>query len=181
MKNIGNIVNPVYKKQIEQFLNTLLVKTKEDFSSTGKWSQQVVDSLLPFITGGKMIRGCLVLFIYHAYGKKISKDAIRIAVAVELFHTGLLIHDDIMDNDLVRRGQPTIFAQYQLLGEVEKITDSYHFGQSMGMCVGDIIFFLGFQVLSEISDSDMKQYLMKLYTKELMNVGFAQMQDVYAG
>src|SRR5258708_9868215 len=126
-----------------------------------------------------MLRGSLVLFLSECYTGKITEDAVRIASAMELFHSSLLIHDDIMDNDTQRRGYQTIFAQYQSLGEKKKLLDPRHFGESMGICTGDISFFLAFQLLSSIGDSSIKQRIIDVYMNEMISVGLAQMQDVY--
>lgn len=58
-------------------------------------------------TGGKRIRPILVLWAAEAICKK-SAAALPAAVAVELFHTFTLVHDDIMDKATLRRNYPTI-------------------------------------------------------------------------
>lgn len=57
--------------------------------------------------GGKMMRSSLCLATACAYGGRID-DALRSAVAIELLHNALLIHDDIEDDSEERRGRPTL-------------------------------------------------------------------------
>ena len=45
-----------------------------------------------------------MLAAYDAYGGRDGEVAGRVAAALELLHTALLIHDDVIDGDLVRRG-----------------------------------------------------------------------------
>src|SRR5258708_2894344 len=149
MKN-PSLFDPKYKQQITVYLHTILEEKKDEFSNVNKWGSDVCEKLVAFIGEGKMIRGNLVLVLFEAYAGKITDDAIRIAAAIEFFHLSFLIHDDIMDNDIVRRGNPTIFAQYQSFGEHKKFPHPHHFGESMGISVGDIGFFLGFELLSSI-------------------------------
>lgn len=59
--------------------------------------------------GGKRIRPTLCLLACEAMGGD-PRHALPTAAAIELIHTFTLIHDDIMDEDLVRRGRPTIAA-----------------------------------------------------------------------
>ncbi|MEM4272345.1 MAG: polyprenyl synthetase family protein [Candidatus Bilamarchaeaceae archaeon] len=61
--------------------------------------------------GGKRIRPVLTLAVAEAFGGK-REDALPYAVAIELFHNFTLIHDDIEDSSLMRRGKPTLHAQF---------------------------------------------------------------------
>lgn len=59
--------------------------------------------------GGKRIRPTLCLLACEAVGGD-ARKALPTAVAIELVHTFTLIHDDVMDEDLIRRGRPTAAA-----------------------------------------------------------------------
>jgi geranylgeranyl diphosphate synthase type I len=57
----------------------------------------------------KRLRPALLLLCCGAAGGD-ETQAVPAAAAVEAFHTWTLIHDDVIDNDLLRRGQPTVHA-----------------------------------------------------------------------
>ena len=57
--------------------------------------------------GGKMLRPALTLISAEAVGGN-KEDALKTAAALELIHTFSLIHDDIMDDDDMRRGMPSV-------------------------------------------------------------------------
>src|SRR5216684_8172519 len=57
--------------------------------------------------GGKMMRPSLCIATARLFGAPIEQ-AIRTAVAIELLHNALLIHDDIEDGSEERRGRPTL-------------------------------------------------------------------------
>ncbi|MCL5428043.1 MAG: polyprenyl synthetase family protein, partial [Candidatus Marsarchaeota archaeon] len=61
---------------------------------------------------GKMLRPALVFMggIYAGYSD--TKDLVDVAVAVELLHTSSLIHDDIIDKDVRRRGVESTHVRY---------------------------------------------------------------------
>ena len=59
--------------------------------------------------GGKMMRPALCIATARAFGAPMEA-ALRSAVAIELLHNALLIHDDIEDESEERRGQPTLHA-----------------------------------------------------------------------
>jgi geranylgeranyl diphosphate synthase type II len=57
--------------------------------------------------GGKMMRPSLCIATARAFGASLD-EALRTAVAIELLHNALLIHDDIEDGSEERRGHPTL-------------------------------------------------------------------------
>ncbi len=64
-------------------------------------------------TGGKRIRPLLAILTARALGVDENK-VLPFAVACELLHNWLLIHDDIEDGDTVRRGKPAVWVKYGL-------------------------------------------------------------------
>ncbi len=141
-----------------------------------------MNRLREFCLQGKLIRGSLLIFSYQMFKKETPDWILKIASALELIHSSLLIHDDIMDRDTLRRGQKTIFYQYKELGDIQDSHDSYHLGESLGICSGDIGFFLAYEILSDLNlDSQGKKNLFHLWSQELVSVGLAQMQDIYLG
>ncbi len=93
-------------------------------------------------SGGKRIRPILTLLCAKACLATPAemKDALRAAVAIELLHSYTLVHDDLpaMDNDTLRRGEPTVWAKY---------------GESTAILVGDYLQALAFDQLSECENS----------------------------
>jgi len=157
----------IYKKLILDYSEDFLKEKAKEFAPINKWSEDVMKRLMEFMSQGKMLRGSLVFASHALFSNKDSEEVIRAAVAVELLHSSLIAHDDIMDRDTVRRGKPAIWMQY----------GGAHFGESMAICFGDIGFFLAFALLSKI---DLRE-IITMFSKELSSVVLAQMQDVYYG
>jgi farnesyl diphosphate synthase len=86
------------------------------------------------LDGGKRLRPLLVLATCHATGGN-SLAALRAACAVELIHAYSLAHDDLpcMDNDLLRRGKPTVHVQM---------------GEAMALLAGDALQAQAFELLT---------------------------------
>ena len=86
------------------------------------------------LSGGKRLRPILCLAAAEAAGGA-AAEALFPASAVELLHTYTLVHDDLpcMDNDLLRRGQPTVHAKY---------------GEAIGVLTGDALQTLAFEILA---------------------------------
>ena len=87
-------------------------------------------------SGGKRVRPRLTMLAYGADDEAI----LPIAAAQELVHVAVLMHDDIIDRDVVRRGQPTINGIYEshydgLLSGTTKT----HYANSAAMLAGDVL------------------------------------------
>ena len=61
--------------------------------------------------GGKRLRPVLVLMSCDLFGGNVE-EAVFPAMGVEIFHNFTLLHDDIMDNALLRRGRETVFQKW---------------------------------------------------------------------
>ena len=83
-------------------------------------------------SGGKRLRPIMVIKSCEMFGGS-QEDALPAASAVELIHNFSLVHDDIMDNDDIRHGKPTVHK---------------NFGLPLAILSGDILFSKAFQILS---------------------------------
>jgi geranylgeranyl diphosphate synthase type I len=168
-------------KKIKSYLGAFLDARRPDLAAVNAWGADLVDRIRPFLTGGKMIRGSLILAAHDRFGGTAGRDAVKAAAAMELFHSAFLIHDDIMDDDPLRRGQPSLHVQYRTLAETEGLSDSAGFGRGAALCAGDVLLFLGYEILSTLtSASAVKTGVQRLFARELAHVGPAQVQDVYS-
>jgi geranylgeranyl diphosphate synthase type II len=63
-------------------------------------------------SGGKRVRPALVLAAYTGFGGRDPALVAPVAVSFELLHTAFLIHDDVIDRDLTRRGEANIAGRF---------------------------------------------------------------------
>ncbi len=93
--------------------------------------------------GGKRVRPLLIYATASLMGKELSQVAgvDACAVAVELFHTYSLVHDDLpcMDNDDLRRGRPTVHKA---------------FDEASALLVGDALQTMAFQLIAQSALND---------------------------
>jgi geranylgeranyl diphosphate synthase, type I len=170
------------KSDIVRFLNLYLEEKSNFLSSINRWGNDIAGRLSDFMIEGKMLRGGFVFLSTELFGTVDERNAVAAATAMEFLQAGLLIHDDIIDRDISRRSRVTPFYQYKQLGDAKKIADSYHFGESMGICLGDICYFLAYDLLSELSGKpSIQASIIKTVSAELLGVGLAQMHDIYLG
>ncbi len=64
--------------------------------------------------GGKRVRPAVTILSYYVVGGNDVNRAVQIATALELVHSATLLHDDINDGGVMRRGQPAAFKKYGL-------------------------------------------------------------------
>lgn len=143
-----------------------------------------ISRLQTFIPKGKLLRGLFVICTAQQYNKDNTvptTDTLQIAGAMELIQSALLIHDDIMDNDTMRRGEKTIFAQYADQAQTDGFDNAMHYGRSMGLCAGDMAMFFAFEMMSTTQRPDIRQRLLTLFVKEIQMVCAAQMTDMHFG
>jgi len=115
------------------------------------------------VNGGKRLRPFMVIKSCQILGGK-TASAIPAASAVEMVHNFTLVHDDIMDNDEMRHGVPTVHKK---------------FGMSVAILAGDVLFSKAYQVIadSKISPDAINQITSRL-AKACVEVCEGQLLDI---
>jgi geranylgeranyl diphosphate synthase type I len=156
---------------------TLASYTKQ-FATTHPWALDAVPRLARFAASGKMVRGYILMLAAQPKTDAERADALKVAVAIELLHAGVLIHDDIMDQDELRRGKPSVYAQYAHEVSLAGSVHARRYGESLATCVGIVAYFIGMELLAQVADAETSRKLSLLVARELALLGLAQMQDV---
>ena len=114
--------------------------TEQDMLSVNQLIEQQLQSNVALVnqlglyivnSGGKRIRPILSILAAKALGHT-GNEHIRLATIVEFIHTATLLHDDVVDESLLRRGNPTANAE---------------FGNAASVLVGDFIYTRAFQLM----------------------------------
>lgn len=114
-------------------------------------------------SGGKKLRPFLTMVSTGAFGQSEEK-AIPYGLALELVHNFTLVHDDIMDQDELRRGKPTL---YQEVGDAHAIN------------AGDGLFALAFNVLSKTEvEGDKIRELLDELSSSVIKIAEGQEEDL---
>ena len=143
-----------YYLSVKNKLN-LKMKDYNDLFVKGYNNRFLEEALNQFTSsnkGGKFLRACLIALGYQSFGNEDDKY-IPLGIALELFQTSILIHDDIIDKADKRRGLDTIPIKYQKIYEDPiKKGDNFEgkrkdIGNSMALCLGDLGFYLALQII----------------------------------
>ena len=88
------------------------VEAKMRGIASGAYSP-LADAFLQLLgSGGKRLRPALALASFNLFREPASDKAVAVAAAIEMLHNATLVHDDLIDNALVRRGIITLNAQW---------------------------------------------------------------------
>ena len=135
------------------------------------------------LAGGKRLRPIMVCWGYRATGGTNEKAIVTASLSMELIHAFLLMHDDIIDRDVMRHGMPTMHAHYtDYFREYFGDADAEHFGQAMGIVMGDFAYSIGNRALfaADFSSDVVVRALQNL--QEIVGLTVVgEMQDVRMG
>jgi geranylgeranyl diphosphate synthase type II len=109
--------------------------------------------------GGKRIRPAMVLAAYKLYQDDYSTKVMQVAQAVEMFHNFTLLHDDIMDNSPLRRGQETVHIKWD---------------EATAILSGDLLQIEVYEKLAEVGNVE----ILKLFNKMARELCEGQMNDM---
>jgi len=124
----------LYKKAIFDELEKLEITLSESINSDIELATEVSGDIVN--SGGKRIRPAICILVAKTLGYSES-DLIQLASSIELLHTATLIHDDVVDESLVRRGKESIQAKW----------DDAH-----GVLVGDFVYSKAFQLMASFDN-----------------------------
>lgn len=110
--------------------------------------------------GGKRIRPTVTLLTGKMLGAPIDK-LITLGAAVELLHTATLVHDDLIDGALLRRGSPTLNSQWS---------------PSATILTGDFIFSRSAKLAAETNSVE----LMKIFTQTLTTIVNGEITQLFS-
>jgi geranylgeranyl diphosphate synthase type I len=171
------------KKQVNSELESFF-KSKIKQAKIGNKPEElteIIESLEKFtLNSGKRIRPILFYFGYITGGGKDRSDALKASISIELIHSYLLIHDDIIDRDDFRHGDFSMHYSYAKKVKNDfKDIDSKHFGISMAIIAGDLASSFGYEILNNSDFSnDLKINTIKRLNQVISNTILGEALDV---
>lgn len=161
-----------YNRDIQSVLNKFFSEQKREVATIAPIAGRMVDDFRDFLDGGKKLRGALVMLGYEMFGGKNRETGFLASLVIEIIHASLLIHDDFMDQDDLRRSKHTMHKKYARIG-------GEHYGASMAINIGDEGLFMATHLLNNL---DLPKTRLSLATKFLsrllMETGLGQALDI---
>jgi len=138
---------------VEKHLRTL-------FHTDDAFVEQSIPQILR--AGGKRLRPALLLMSAKICNYS-GEQSIQLATAIELIHTASLIHDDVIDNDTLRRGIPTINSKL---------------GDTVSVILGDYLYSMVFKILADIGNIEVIRCVAST-TSQMARGDLCQLQHQY--
>ncbi len=167
--------------ELNNFFSNEVTRARRENKVLGR----VIDGIGEFTmrSGAKRIRGILVVLGFLTKpSNTITVDIIKVAAAYEIMHSYLLIHDDIIDQDIQRRGGPTVHILLQKLAPT-KLSSSQRavIGRDLGIIAGDCASLLSQRLLLSTRFSDAQKNLIQKYLNEVLQATCSgQVLDIIA-
>jgi len=111
--------------------------------------------------GGKRIRPVLMMMSYNLF-KDDPERIIRTAAALETYHNYTLLHDDLMDNADMRRGNPTVHKQWDA---------------NTAILSGDAMLVLAYEMMADCPEENLRDIL-NLFTETALEITEGQQYDM---
>jgi geranylgeranyl diphosphate synthase type II len=182
-------VEQLRQAQVDGVLDRFFSLAKNRASAFGPEYVQLWEELQTSTTGGKRFRPRMVFCAYQALGGTDVEAAAYVGAAFELLHTALIVHDDVIDHDFIRRGVPNVSGSYRdraiLAGATEQAAE--HRGISAAVIAGDLALFNAYRLIDRSGVADvtrdrlvevMDDALFASAAGELIDVDFSHLTDM---
>ncbi|MFH1519476.1 MAG: polyprenyl synthetase family protein [Candidatus Omnitrophota bacterium] len=168
------------KNKIDLELKKFAVDIEKTYSLS-KISPLLFKSIKEFILRkGKRIRPILFIAGYLGFARKVVPGLYRSALAIELLHDFMLVHDDIIDKSDTRRGKPSM---HKMLDKPLKSYKNVKFsGQDLSIVAGDVIYALAIGAFLSIrEDRERKERALKKFIAAAVYTSSGEFIDLLAG
>ena len=174
--------------EIEEQLATIMAAASPGFEAYGRHFGELWRHGLECRSGGKMLRPRLLVGAFDALHadveppRSLRRSAIRIAAAVELLHLSFLLHDDVIDGDLMRRGMPNVIGRLFAEAAGATVEARLHWARSNGILLGNLILSKVHQVFARESVSESQRTrLLELLDRAIFESVAGEQYDVGLG
>ena len=135
MENLTALSNS-FKSELAIFDELAKTYLDSDVELINQIAHHIVNS------GGKKLRPILMFYcknLFNNISKEVEINLNKMAVAIEFIHTATLLHDDIVDESAMRRGQPTANSL---------------FGNAPSVLAGDFLYSRAFQIMTDVGSTE---------------------------
>ena len=157
---------------IEDDLRSTFGLLKEEGARYQPFIGDVYEAIEEFVMRcGRRLAACSTLVAYKGYNGRIDDEIVKVSSGVELFRHAILVHDDIVDRELLRRGGKTL---HRTLGEQDE-----NLGMGSALFAGNILYALALDAVSASGfDAPAVKEIEALLSSEYRAVNESQILDL---
>lgn len=133
-----------YGAVIEERLKMFLDEAAKEAGDYHPFIGKVYSDLEEFVLRkGKRLASCSTLLTYKGYTGEVDDKILKVCVGIELYRHAILVHDDLVDMDNLRRGGSTLHTKFM------KSYDPYtpRFGEGTAVFTGNIVYSLAIRAI----------------------------------
>lgn len=168
------------KRAVDNYIEQQLTQRYDEASELGVSYQRLWRHIRDVtLHGGKRIRPYLTFVGYGSYDEKL----LPVAVAQELLHIAMLMHDDVIDQDDIRRGHPNINGTYREIYAPFLDTDqARHYAYSAAILAGDTLLSESYRLIHDAGfDAKVTSKITAQHHLAVYEVIGGELLDVEAG
>ena len=160
-----------------------LTRIRERAAELGPGFGALADAITRATQGGKRLRPALVTASFDAFrsGDANASAALSVAAAFELLHTAFVVHDDVIDHDIQRRGVPNVGGEFRLRGRTRGAgaDGAALLGDAAAILAGDILLHEAFRLVAMAhTDDATKDRLLTLLDDAVLVSAAGELADV---
>ncbi|MFM6973726.1 MAG: polyprenyl synthetase family protein [Agromyces sp.] len=166
---------------VEEVLEGFFTVAVERAGSRSSAYQQLWEQLRHSARGGKRLRPRLLVCSYVCLGGTDVHRAAFAAAAFELLHTALIVHDDVIDRDFVRRGMPNVSGSYRDKAHTAGLALplAEHRGMGAAVIAGDLALAGAYQLMRHATvDSERAEPLFALLDDAVYESAAGELVDL---
>lgn len=172
--------NPELRTETAAYLAALEERMQVFFQEQRQILEQISEEALPLLeaiealsAGGKRLRALLAYWGWRgAGGQAGDQGLVDAGLALELFQTAALIHDDMIDASDTRRGAPSVHRRFEAMHQLKGYkTSPAHFGSSSALLAGDLCLSwseMAFAAIPQLQQASQARAIFDLMRTEVM-------------
>ncbi|MBI2031404.1 MAG: polyprenyl synthetase family protein [Candidatus Levybacteria bacterium] len=150
----------IFKEKFDLFLKARLKQKTKQLATYSKdpFVLDYIDYAKKItVIGGKRIRPYIAYLMYKSFGGKEEEKVLKLLTSLEILHSFLLMHDDIIDKGTLRHGIKTshIYIANKLT-KAQRHGEYLNLGKSQAMLLGDFLFSWSQEIINQNSDFNEK-------------------------
>ena len=168
------------KSRIDKAIASFLDDKIKEASQVSEASKLLMQNIKEFsLRKGKRIRPLMVVYGFKCFSQEKEEEIIKVSIASELLHDYLLIHDDIMDESDLRRGEPTFHKVYEKIYSEKGLSGVEQYAENSSLLAGDVLAALAVEPILEADfPAELKVRAVKRFCETNSLTGFGQELDV---
>lgn len=167
--------------EVERRLDLVLDEALRRSAVHGPHYEQLWRAVRTMTQGGKRLRPRLLLATFLHLGGTRLEPAVELAVAVELLHTALLVHDDVIDGDVQRRGVLNVVGAFEQAARAEGLPEhpARRWGEQAALLAGDLLLTSALRITARLElDHARRTALVELVDESVYRAAAGELADV---